>query len=119
MNARMPRSLYGRMEELETHLAPAGEHLVHKIQFISAVDHSVVKELEVRSPRLGPLLRNGNWFVASVKTQYRQLFGRAFAPTGGFAEMRQKFVSGLERLESTLPKRCRCSFAESQERAAQ
>jgi hypothetical protein len=50
----MPRSLYRRMEALETQLAPAAEHVVHKIQFISPVDHTVVKELEVRSHRLGP-----------------------------------------------------------------
>jgi hypothetical protein len=54
VNTRIPRSLYRRMEALETHLVPA-EHVVHKIQFISPVDHSVVKELEVRSHRLGPL----------------------------------------------------------------
>ena len=59
MTNRMPRSLYRRMEALETHFAPAAEHVVHKIQFISPVDHSVVKELEVRSHRLGPLLRKG------------------------------------------------------------
>ena len=59
MNTRIPRSLYRRMEALETHLAPAAEHVVHKIQFISPVDHSVVKELEVRSHRLNPLLRKG------------------------------------------------------------
>jgi hypothetical protein len=59
MTNRMPRSLYRRMEALETHLASAAEHVVHKIQFISPVDHSVVKELEVRSHRLGPLVRKG------------------------------------------------------------
>jgi hypothetical protein len=53
----MQRSPYRRMEALETYLAPAVQRVVHKIQFISPVDHSVVKELEVRSHRLGPLLR--------------------------------------------------------------
>ena len=56
---RVPRSLYRRMEALETHLAPAAQHVVHKIQFISPVDHSVEKEFEVRSHRLGPLPRKG------------------------------------------------------------
>jgi hypothetical protein len=59
MSNRMPRSLYRRMEALEAHLAPGTQHVVHKIQFISPVDHSVVKELEVRSHPLGPLLRKG------------------------------------------------------------
>ena len=58
MNTRMPRSLYRRMEALETRLAPATAQAIHVIQFVS-VDHSVVKELEVRSHRLGPLLRKG------------------------------------------------------------
>jgi hypothetical protein len=58
MTNRMPKSLYRRMEALETHLAPAAQQVIHVIQFVSA-DHSVVKELEVRSHRLGPLLRKG------------------------------------------------------------
>ena len=65
MNKRMPSGLYQRMEALETHLTPAAQHAVHKIQFISPVDHSVVKELEVRSHRLGPLLRKESRFVVT------------------------------------------------------
>jgi hypothetical protein len=57
VTARMPRSIYRRMEALETQLAPAAQQVIHKIQFISPVDHSVVSELEVGSHRLGPLPR--------------------------------------------------------------
>jgi hypothetical protein len=59
MNMRRPRNLYRRMEELEAQLAPAAHQVIHVIQFISPVDHSVVSELEVGSHRLGPLLRKG------------------------------------------------------------
>jgi hypothetical protein len=44
MTNRLPRSRYRRMEALETHLTPAAQHVVHKIQFISPVDHCVVKD---------------------------------------------------------------------------
>jgi hypothetical protein len=52
MTHRMPRSLHRQMETLKTHLAPAAQPVVHKIQFISPVDHSVVKEFEVGTHRL-------------------------------------------------------------------
>jgi hypothetical protein len=59
VTARMPRIIYRRMEVLETQLASAAQQVIHKIQFISPVDHSVVSELEVGPHRLEPSLRKG------------------------------------------------------------
>ena len=44
----MKRNLYRRMEQLETRLAPAGEPLIINVQFISAVDKSVVGGFDAR-----------------------------------------------------------------------
>jgi hypothetical protein len=38
----MKRNLYRRMEQLEARLTPGGERLIIDVQFISAVDKSVV-----------------------------------------------------------------------------
>ena len=42
MTNRMPRSLYRRMQQLEDRLVPGGEPLIIEVQFISAVDKSIV-----------------------------------------------------------------------------
>jgi hypothetical protein len=51
VNTRMPRSIYRRMEQLESRLAPATEPVIFKIQFVSA-DRSVVKEFETRPHKM-------------------------------------------------------------------
>ena len=41
------RTLSKRLERLETRMMPAGEPLVMEIEFISAVDGSITKRLQV------------------------------------------------------------------------
>jgi hypothetical protein len=61
----MKRNLYRRMEQLEARLAPGGEPLIIDVQFISAVDKSVVGGFQARVQQPG---RAGK---TSVIKQYR------------------------------------------------